>query len=103
MGKDQWITITLDNPTNIQSISVYWFDDGRGTKVPPEWSLEYQYQGQWKKFPLYLTDAYHVFKDQFNMVHPGNQVVADKVRILMKPQPEHAVGILEINIEEIKK
>lgn len=101
-GKDQWITITLDKPTDIQSISVYWFDDDRGTRIPQEWSLEYEYNGDWSKFPLYLTDAYNIFKDQFNMVHPGKRVIAEKIRILMKPQPEHAVGILEINIEEIK-
>jgi DUF1680 family protein len=101
-GKDQWIVITLDKPTNIQSVSVFWFDDGRGTKVPQEWSLEYEYQGIWETFPLYLTDAYNVSKDQFNMVHPGRQVIADKIRLLLKPQPECAVGIFEINIEEIK-
>ncbi len=101
-GKDQRITITLDKPTNIQSVSVYWFDDSRGTKVPQEWSLEYEHEGQWKTFPLYLTDAYQIFKDQFNMVHPGRQIITEKVRLLMKPQPGHAVGILEINIEEIK-
>lgn len=101
-GKDQWIMITLDKPSNIQSVSVYWFDDGRGTKVPQEWSLEYEYEGQWKTFPLYLTDAYNIFKDQFNMVHPGHQIIADKVRLLMKPQPGCAVGVFEINIEEIK-
>jgi hypothetical protein len=94
--------ITLDKPTNIQSVSVFWFDDGRGTKVPQEWSLEYEYQGIWETFPLYLTDAYNVSKDQFNMVHPGRQVIADKIRLLLKPQPECAVGIFEINIEEIK-
>lgn len=101
-GKDQWITITLDKPTDIQSVSVYWYDDNRGTKVPQEWSLEYESNGQWNTFPLYLTDAYNLFKDQFNMVHPGRQVIAGKVKFLMKPQPDTAVGILEINIEENK-
>lgn len=101
-GKDQRITVTLDKPTNIQSVSVYWFDDNRGTKVPKEWSLEYEQNGKWETFPLYLTDAYNVFKDQFNMVHPGRQVIADKIRLLMKPQPDSAVGVFEINIEEVK-
>ena len=101
-GKDQWITITLDKPTDIQSIAVYWFDDARGTRVPREWSLEYEQDGQWHSFPLYLTDAYNVFKDQFNMVHPGRQIITGKVRLLMKPQTEYAVGILEINIEAIQ-
>lgn len=101
-GKDQWIEITLEKPTSIQSISIYWFDDGKGVKVPKEWSMEFEHNGHWASFPLYLTDAYNVFKNQFNMVHPGRQITADKIRVLMQPHPEHAVGILEINIEEIK-
>ncbi|WP_277465436.1 beta-L-arabinofuranosidase domain-containing protein [Parabacteroides sp. PF5-6] len=98
-GKEQWITVTLDKPTDIQSVSVYWYDDNGGTQVPREWSLEYDADGQWETFPLYLTDAYNLFKDQFNMVHPGRQVVTDKIKIRMKPQPEKAVGVCEINIE----
>lgn len=101
-GEDQWISITLEKPTAIQSVSVYWFDDNRGTKVPRQWSLEYETGGKWETFPLYLTDAYNVFKDQFNMVHPGKPVVTDKIRILMTPQPDSAVGVFEVNIEEIK-
>ena len=101
-GKNQWIEITLEKPTDIQSISVYWFDDGTGTLVPQEWSLMYEENGSLKKFPLYITDAYNAFKDQFNMVHPAHQIITNKIRLLMKPQPEKAIGILEINIEEVK-
>lgn len=101
-GKKQWITITLDKPTDIQSISVYWFDDDGGVKVPLEWSLEYEHEGSWHPFPLYLTDAYNLFRDQFNMVHPGREVITEKIRLLMTPQPESAVGLFEINIEKIR-
>ena len=101
--KDQWIIITLEKPTDIQSFSVYWFDDSKGVRIPKEWSLEYEHENEWKTFPLYITDAYNIFKDQFNMVHPGRQVVAEKIRIQMKPQPNYAVGILEVNIEETNK
>lgn len=101
-GKEQWINIQLEKPTDIQSISIYWFDDAGGTMVPQEWSLAVEENGKWIKFPLYVTDAYNVFKDQFNMVHPAHQIITDKIRILMKPQHEKAIGILEINIEEVK-
>lgn len=100
-GKDQWITITLDKPSILQSFAVYWYDDDMGTRVPQAWSLEYEKEGEWVEFPLYLTDAYNIFKDQFNMVHPGSQVLTEKIRLLMTPQPQYAVGILEINIEEV--
>lgn len=101
-GKKQWITITLEKPTDIQSFSVYWFDDSKGVKVPKEWSLEYEQGGSWHPFPLYLTDAYNLFRDQFNMVHPGQEVITERIRLQMTPQPESAVGLFEINIEENK-
>ncbi|MDR3141314.1 MAG: glycoside hydrolase family 127 protein, partial [Tannerellaceae bacterium] len=99
-GKDQQITVSLDKPTDIQSVSVYWYDDGHEVKIPRKWSLQYDNKGTWETFPLYLTDEYHVFKDQFNMVHPGRQVETDKIRLLMTPQPGATVGIFEINIEQ---
>ncbi|MDD4515854.1 beta-L-arabinofuranosidase domain-containing protein [Massilibacteroides sp.] len=101
-GKNQWIAVTLDKPTDIQSVSVFWTDDNRGVRIPKEWSLEYDNQGQWIAFPLYVTDAYNTFKDQFNMVHPGKQILTTKIRLLMKPQTEKAVGVFEINIDEVK-
>lgn len=101
-GETQWIRITLDKPTDIQSISVFWYDDDRNVKVPQGWSLEYWDNNKWNQFPLYITDNYHVFKDQFNMVHPGQPVVTDQVRLQITPQPDACVGVLEINIEDNK-
>lgn len=98
-GKPQWITITLEKAIDIQSISVFWYDDNRGVKVPQSWSLEYWKDGKWNAFPVYITDSYNVFKDQFNMVHPGQPLKTEKIRLSMTPQPESAVGIFEINIE----
>ncbi|MDD3062118.1 MAG: glycoside hydrolase family 127 protein [Massilibacteroides sp.] len=101
-GKAQWIVVTLDKPTDIQSVSVFWADDNRGVRIPAEWSLEYDHDGEWIAFPLYVTDAYNVFEDQFNMVHPDKPVMTTKIRLLMKPQGEKAVGVFEINIDEVK-
>ena len=97
-GTPQWIEITLENPTDIQSFSVYWYNDNGGVKLPKSWSLEYEYQGKWEKFPLYLTDNYNVFENQFNMVHPGEQITADKLRLLITPKPDAAAGILEVMV-----
>ena len=99
-GETQWIHITLDKPTDIRSISVFWYDDNRRVKVPQSWSVEYWENDKWNHFPLYITDSYNVFKDQFNMVHPGQQVVTDKVSLSITPQQNACVGILEVNIEE---
>ncbi|MDR2919164.1 MAG: discoidin domain-containing protein [Tannerella sp.] len=101
-GKPQWITITLEKATDIQSISVFWYDDNGRVKVPQSWSLEYWNDGKWNDYPVYITDRYNVFKDQFNMVHPGQPLKTEKIRLSMTPQPESAVGIFEINIENDK-
>ena len=101
-GKDQWIEIELEKPESIESVSVYWYDDNGGVKIPVSWSLQYKENGNWKKFPLYITDQYNTFKDQFNMVHPAQNITAEAIKIMMKPQKESAVGILEINIDTMK-
>jgi hypothetical protein len=36
------------------------------------------------------------------MVHPGEPVVTKEIRLHMTPDATHAVGILEIEIEETK-
>lgn len=99
-GKEQSLTITLDKATDIRSFSVFWCDDNRSVRLPEEWSLAYDENGEWVDFPLYVTDNYHLFKDQFNMVHPAKQVKTDKIKLTIKPQEDKAVGIFEINIEE---
>lgn len=101
-GKKQWVEITLEKPTDIQSVNIYWYDDKGGVQIPQSWSLEYLDGGTWKEFPLYVTDLYNVFKDQFNMVHPGRQIITEGIRILITPKKDAAAGILEVNIEEVK-
>ena len=32
--KKQWIEITLDEPINMQSLAIYWFDDGKARGFP---------------------------------------------------------------------
>jgi len=102
-NEPQQIDITLDKTTDIQSVSIFWYDDNRNVKVPQNWSLEYWMNNKWNKFPLYITDSYNVFKDQFNMVHPGQKLSTEKIRIMMTPQKDACVGILEVNIEETGK
>ena len=98
-NESQWINITLDKPIDMQSVSIFWYDDNQEVRVPQSWSLEYWDNNKWNKFPLYITDSYNVFKDQFNMVHPGQKILTEKIRILMTPQKDACVGILEVNIE----
>lgn len=102
-GKKQWIDITLKNKTNIQSIAVYWYDDKGGVQVPKQWELQYWHKNKWIDFPLYVTDSYSVFIDQYNMVHPAGELKTERIRVKMAPKKEAAVGILDIKIEAVHK
>ncbi|TKG93586.1 hypothetical protein EYV94_17150 [Puteibacter caeruleilacunae] len=98
-GKEQWVEIALKEERTIRSISVYWYDDQGGVQVPQSWSLEYYKDGRYMPFELYVTDSYNSFKDQYNMVHPANELSCDRIRILMTPKANAAVGILDVEID----
>lgn len=81
---------------------MYWYDDNGGVQVPQSWTLEYKADGQWKPFPIYVTDEYRVLKDQYNMVHPGEDIKAEALRLHIVPEADAAAGILSVQIEEVK-
>lgn len=101
-GKEQTVELTLKRPLKLQSLSVYWYDDKGGVQVPESWTLEYKENGEWKKFPIYVTDEYRVLKDQYNMVHPGEDIMAEAFRLHIVPKADAAAGILSVQIEEVK-
>lgn len=98
-GVEQQIEIKLAEKQDIESISVYWYDDEGGVQLPKAWNIEYHENGQWHKFKLYVTDHYGIQKDQFNMVHPAESIKADAIRLNIKPKDYAAVGILEVTVE----
>lgn len=101
-GKEQTVELVLKRPLRLQSLSVYWYDDRGGVQVPKSWKLEYKRNGEWLDFPIYVTDEYRVLKDQYNMVHPGEDITAEALRIRITPIAEAAAGILSVQIEEAK-
>lgn len=101
-GREQRIELILKKPIDLQSFSVYWFDDAKGVRLPTSWYLEYRDGEEWKPFPLYATDAYSTYKDRFNMIHPASNIHTDQFRMIIHPQSEYAVGILEVVLEENK-
>ena len=70
--------------------------------MPESWRLEYEENGEWKPFPIYVTDEYRMLKDQYNMVHPGNDIMVEALRMHIVPKAEAAAGILSVQIEEAK-
>ncbi len=101
-GKEQTVELILKRPVTLQSFSVYWYDDNGGVQIPKSWSLEYKQNGEWKAFPIYVTDEYRMLKDQYNMVHPGEEITAEALRLKIMPLPDAAAGILSVQIEEVK-
>jgi hypothetical protein len=99
LGKSQTLEVTLRKEQKIESVSIYWFDDRDGVYLPKEWSMEYKDGEEWKPFQPYVTDRFGVAPDQFNMVHPHGEVTTRVLRINMTPQPNKAVGVLELVIE----
>ena len=99
LGKTQTLEVTLRKEQKVESVSIYWFDDRDGVYLPAEWSMEYKDGDEWKTFQPYVTDRFGVAPDQFNMVHPHGEVVTKALRITMVPQPNKAVGVLEMIIE----
>ncbi len=98
-GKPQTVDLELAKPTNVRTIEVYWYDDHGGVQVPERWTLEVEREGAWEPFALYNTDAYGVATDQYNVVHPAEPVIVERLRLKMWPQADAAVGILEVVVE----
>lgn len=61
--------------------------------------MEYKSGDEWKTFQPYVTDRFGVEGNQFNMVHPHGEVKTRALRITMVPQPNKAVGVLELVVE----
>ncbi|MBO4642559.1 MAG: glycoside hydrolase family 127 protein [Bacteroidaceae bacterium] len=98
-GTPQQLMVELRKEQPIEAVSIYWYDDKGGVQVPVSWSLEYRVNGEWTVWPLYTTDRYNNFPDQFNMVHPAKPIKADAIRVCMQPKSDSTVGILEMLVE----
>jgi hypothetical protein len=95
----QTIEIKLKKRQPIESVSVYWFEDGIAIMRPASWRAEYLLDGKWYGYEPYITDHYGVLLNQFNMVHPDKPIEAEAIRLIITPQPNKAVGILEAVVE----
>lgn len=97
---EHWVEIGLDVSKPIRSVNVYWFQKGNSVKLPSEWSMEYLKDKEWKEFNIYATDSYAIKKDEYNVVHPGNNLKCDAIRIRMKSHDSKTpVGILDVDVQ----
>ena len=99
VGKPQIVEVKLRKKQPIESVSVYWYQDADGVKLPVSWSIEYKDGDEWKEFKPYITDRFGVELDQFNMVHPDKAIETQQLRLKIEPKQTAAVGILELIVE----
>ncbi len=98
-GEGQTVELTLKRSMPVESVSVYWYNDDGGVKLPVSWCMEYRAGGEWHEFRPYVTDSFGVAGDRFNMVHPSEEIEADALRLHITPRADAAAGILEIEVD----
>jgi DUF1680 family protein len=97
-GKPQWVEAEFHKTKTLRSVGVYWFANQEDVKVPKEWSIEVRQNDAWVPFELYVTDEYGVAVNQYNVVRPAAPLDCDAIRLLMTPEPDQCVGVLEIDV-----
>ena len=98
-GKEQQIDITLKRKMPINAVSVYWYNDNGGVKLPVKWNMEYFADGKYNKYTHDASQKFGTKGDCFNKVKSNKTIETDKIRITVTPQKDAAVGILEAIIE----
>lgn len=99
LGQSQQVSVYFREPQEINSLSVYWYEDNSEVKLPVSWTLEYLAGEQWKPFQPAAGDTFGVEKDKFNKVRTASPVKADAIRLDIAAQQGNAVGILEVTVE----
>jgi hypothetical protein len=95
----EWLQYDLPAETELQTSTVYWFDDQPwgGCKVPDEWKILYKdANGNWT--PVENTDAYTTNKGIGNVVH-FKPVKTTAVKLEIKQPETHSCGVFEWEIE----
>lgn len=98
-GTTEWVQFDWNEPHELSSVKVYWFDDtGRGAcRLPKDWRILYgdadsQFQ------PVKHRGAYGTENDRFNKVE-FQRVTTSAIKLEIDLQKERSAGIQEVVIE----
>jgi len=99
-GNSQSVTITFTKPLTLDSVGVYWYDDGpgRGVRVPESWKVRVKRDGRWKLFHTKSDNAYGTGKDTYNTVYAKVPVTCDAILIKVDARQGKSVGILDVKL-----
>lgn len=103
-GREQWLELELRERAAVESIAVWFYDDGGGVQVPGDWHVEVPAaDGSWQRLAIYNTDEYSVLPDAYNLVHPAEPLTTDRLRIVMRPQHDRTcVGVLSVDVAPVR-
>lgn len=94
-GETYWMTYDFPESTQIQSSTVYWFDDGPwgGCRVPKQWKLYYKdNEGNWAE--VTNPDSYGTQKGTPNTVN-FDPVTTNSVKLEFTEPDDNSTGIFE--------
>ncbi len=93
-GTTEWVQYDLAEPTEVDQVAVYWFDDtGVGRcRLPRHWSVQYRKDGRW--VPVDVIESDPITADRFNRQR-FRPVRTDALRIVVQLQEGFSGGILE--------
>jgi len=97
-SEKEWIQIDFNDPTEVSSVSVYWFDDtGEGEcRVPESWKVFYfEETGKWRAVWPTIEKPYGTEKDKFNNVE-FETVKTKGIKIEIQSKKDFAGGVHEI-------
>ncbi|MDR2764952.1 MAG: glycoside hydrolase family 127 protein [Tannerella sp.] len=98
-GIPQQVEFLFNGIHTVESFSVFWISDARTTTLlPASWKLEYLTDGEWKPFPVYMTDSYGLEEDKYNVVRPSSALSCSGIRMKLTPQTGKSVGIAELKV-----
>jgi hypothetical protein len=100
-GSREWVEYQFAQPTTVDSVAVYWFDDtGMGScRVPAQWRLLAREGEAWVEVKPRATPG--VAMDQFNRLE-FPPVTTTGLRIDAQLQPGFSAGILEWQVKRTK-
>lgn len=97
-GTAEWVQYTFEEPAQVSSVAVFWFDDrGHGEcRIPKSWVLKYREDGQWKGIENFSD--YKVTLDDYDRVS-FVPVTTDALRLELQMEDNFSTGIQEWIVE----
>lgn len=95
----EWISYTFPEKTEVNSCTIYWYDDGPwgGCRVPKSWSVYYlDNNKEWK--PVVNPDQYTTFKGEPNTVN-FDPIQTTALKLEVQLPDDNSAGLFEWEVK----